>query len=261
MNRSTSFLLAPTLSFFWFTSGCGGGPSGSTIPPPQNPLPVVTALTPSSVVVGSAKTPVSITGSGFITSSTVQWNGTALATTYGSAISLSATIPANDLASAAVAMLTVVNPAPGGGVSSAVRFSVNNPTPAISSVSPTGVLAGSSDTPLDIVGSGFVSSSVVAWNGTALTTTFVSATDLKATVPAADLTGSSADQISVQNPVPGGGSSQASAFTVSSPTPAIGSITPRYVPPGMRPPSRLLELASSRTRLFYGILLRAQRHS
>jgi IPT/TIG domain len=233
MNRVTSFLLASALSLFWFAAGCGGGPSGSVTPPPNlNPVPTIATLSPSSAVVGSANTLVTISGSGFISSSAVQWNGTALDTTFSSATSLAVTIPASDLASATVVGLTVVNPAPGGGTSAALSFSVQNPVPAINSVNPATLVAGSSDTPLDVTGSNFVSSSVIAWNGTALSTTFVSATELKATLPGADLTGSSSSQITVQNPAPGGGTSTAAIFTVNSPVPAIAAISPRYVPPG-----------------------------
>jgi IPT/TIG domain len=174
-----------------------------------------------------------IAGSGFISSSTVQWNGTPIATTYNSATSLSITLAANNLANATVARLTVVNPPPGGGTSAAVDFSVNNPMPAVTNVSPSTVVAGASDTPLDVMGSGFVPGSVVAWNETALTTTFVSTAELKATVPAADLSGSSASQITIHNQAPGGGTSAALTFSVNSPTPSITAISPQYVPAGM----------------------------
>lgn len=217
----------------WFMTGCGGGTTAPTNPPPtSNPVPAIIAITPSSTVAGSTDTPVTITGSGFISSSVVQWNGAPIVTTYSSATTLSATLPAGSLANATIAKLTVVNPSPGGGTSSAVDFSVNNPLAAITKINPASALAGSGDTVLDISGFGFVPSSVIAWNGAALTTTFVSATEAKATLPAADLTGSSASLIAVQNPAPGGGTSAAVTFTVNSPVPVISSISPRYVVPG-----------------------------
>jgi len=87
--------------------------------------------------------PATIAGSGFIPASTAQWNGAALATTYSSATTLGVTLPASNLANGTVAKLTVVNPSPGGGTSSAVDFLVNNPVPAISRINPTSVVAGS----------------------------------------------------------------------------------------------------------------------
>lgn len=232
-HAATHALFATVLSSIFLITGCGGGTASTNPPPISNPVPAITGVTPSSVVAGSGQTPVTIAGSGFISSSTAQWNGTPIATTYNSATSLSVTLAASNLANATVAKLTVVNPSPGGGTSAVVDFSVNNPTPAVTSVSPSSIVAGASDTPLDVTGSGFVAGSVVAWNGTALTTTFVSTTDLKATVPAADLSGSSASQITIQNPAPGGGTSAAFIFNVSSPTPSITSISPQNVPPGV----------------------------
>ena len=79
--------------------------------------------------------------------------------------------------------VTVMNPSPGGGTSAVATFTVNNPVPAVTAVSPGSALAGSGDATLDLTGTGFVSSSVVNWNGTPLTTTFVSGTELKATLP------------------------------------------------------------------------------
>jgi IPT/TIG domain len=233
MNRPAPLFLAPALAYIFFAAACGGGPSGSSTPPPnQNPAPMVTSVSPSSAAVGAAETPVTLSGSGFIASSTVEWNGAALTTTFASATSLNTTIPASDLASATVGQLTVVNPAPGGGTSSPVSFSVNDPAPTITSVSPSSVTAGANDTMVTITGTGFVAGSFVGWNGVEIATRAVSATQLVGVVPGADLSGSSTNQITVQNPAPGGGASGAATFTVNSPTPAISSISPAYVPPG-----------------------------
>ena len=54
-------------------------------------------------------------GTGFVPSSVVQWNGAARTTTFVSAGSLTATIPAGDLAAAGTALVPVVSPTPGGG--------------------------------------------------------------------------------------------------------------------------------------------------
>jgi hypothetical protein len=233
MNRATCVLSASVLSCICLMTGCGGGTAAPTNPSPSsNPVPAITEITPSFILAGSTDTPVAITGSGFISGSTVQWNSAPIATTYSSATSLSVTLTASRLANASIANLTVVNPSPGGGTSPAVAFSVNNPIPAISKINPASVLAGSGDTLLDVSGSGFDASSVIDWNGAALTTTFVSVTEVKATLPAAALTGSSQSHIAVQNPAPGGGTSTAATFDVNSPAAVINAISPRVVPPG-----------------------------
>src|SRR5271167_909700 len=232
MNRSTCVLVLGLVCSLLML-GCGGGGGGTTSPPPaQNPVPTIGGVTPSSVIEGAPATAVAITGTGFIASSSVELNGTAIPTTYDSTSSLSATLPASNLANAAVGKLSVVNPSPGGGASSTVDFAIDNPTPAIASVNPASITAGASGTVVDVTGTGFVATSTVWLNGTTLTTNFVSATELKASVPASDVAGSSASHILVVNPSPGGGSSMAVAFTVNSSTPIISSISPRLVPPG-----------------------------
>src|ERR1700719_3850601 len=64
------------------------------------------------------------------------------------------------------------------------------PPPAcvtLTTLAPDTAVAGSVDLIVTATGSGYTTSSVVKWNGVALTTNYVSATSLTATVPAADL--------------------------------------------------------------------------
>lgn len=233
MNRATCVLSSLVLSCTWLTASCGGGPAGAINPPPTlNPVPAIITISPSSANAGSTDTPVTITGSGFVSSSAVEWNGAAIATTYNSATSLSVTLAASKLANGTVAQVTVVNPSPGGGTSGAVPFDVNNPAPTIMSVSPASVTAGAADTTLDVKGTNFLAGSLVDWKNAPLVTTFVSGTEITAVVPSADLTGSSATPITVQNPAPGGGASVPTTFDVNSPVAMITAISPRYVPPG-----------------------------
>ena len=106
---------------------------------------------------------------------------------------------------------------------------VANPAPLISQpLVPDAVPVGGSDFPLTVNGSGFVSSSVVHWNGTALTTTFVSFDQLTATVPATDISGAGTSSVTVTNPTPGGGTSNVAFFTVTGPT---NSVSLALLPP------------------------------
>ena len=201
-------------------------------PPAENPMPQVTSVSPASVLAGAADTPLTIAGSGFISTSTAQWNGTAIATVFQSATSLSATIPASDLVKGTTAQITVQNPAPGGGKSTGIAFAVDNPVPTIASVSPASVTAGAGNTTLDIKGTNFVPSAVVTWNGAALAASFVSNGELTAVLPAADLTTNSQNSVAVQNPAPGGGLSTGIAFAVDDPVPTIASVSPASVTAG-----------------------------
>ncbi len=71
---------------------------------------VLGSIAPSSVPLGAAATTLTLTGSGFVTSSVVQVNGTPVATTYVNPTTLTAVVPAtNFLASGALA-ITVSDP-------------------------------------------------------------------------------------------------------------------------------------------------------
>jgi hypothetical protein len=80
---------------------------------------------------GGATFNLTVTGSNFIPSSTVQWNGSARATTFGSSTTLQAAITAADIAAVGTATVTVSSPAPGGGTSAALTFTINKPNPVV----------------------------------------------------------------------------------------------------------------------------------
>jgi sugar lactone lactonase YvrE len=111
----------------------GGGTSAALSFSITNPAPTATApLSPSSAWAGGAAFTLTINGSNFIKASQVTWNGTNRATTYVSATQLQAAILAADIAAAGTAQVTVSNPKPGGGTTSALTFTINksNPPPA-----------------------------------------------------------------------------------------------------------------------------------
>jgi hypothetical protein len=67
---------------------------------------------------------------------------------------------------------------------------------------------------LTVYGAGFISSSVVRWNGADRTTTFVSGTQLTAAITAADIAAAGTANVTVFNPAPGGGTSNAMPFSI-----------------------------------------------
>jgi hypothetical protein len=94
----------------------------------QNPVPAIDQpLTPDHALPGSAAITLTVNGSGFVSGSVVEWNGSALSTTFVSKGQVQAVVPASSLASAGTAAITVSNPIPGGGSSNAVYFPVGNP--------------------------------------------------------------------------------------------------------------------------------------
>jgi subtilisin family serine protease len=90
-----------------------------------------------------------------------------------------------------------------------------SPVPVATSLAPTSAATGGPAFTLTVNGSKFVSSSVVRWNGSSRTTTFVSATQLQAAIPAADIAADGTNQVTVFTPAPGGGTSSPLSFTVA----------------------------------------------
>jgi hypothetical protein len=126
-NRFRHLLAAGCLGTFTLLfAGCGGGKGSSSSSTTQNPVPGITAISPTSASAGSGALTLTVTGSNFISSSAVRWNGSSRTTTYISASQLSAAITGDDLVSAGTAAVTVFNPTPGGGTSSSLSFTINS---------------------------------------------------------------------------------------------------------------------------------------
>ena len=87
------------------------------------------ALGPTSAPPGSPDVTLTVNGTGFVSSSVVKWNGTALSTQFISRSQLTATIPASRLAKAQTASVTVVNPA--SPSSNVAYFSVVKPVASV----------------------------------------------------------------------------------------------------------------------------------
>jgi hypothetical protein len=162
-----------------------------------------------------------VNGSG-LTGGTVQWNGATTGVTQGggSATQLTATIAASLDSGGGAPLVTVLA---GGTTSNALTFTVLGGAPTISSpVSPASAPVNSAATAITVNGTGFSSNSKVLMNpdvgGTPIATTFVSSTQLTATVPATFMAGfGSTNSVGVQNPPPGGGTT-VTTQTVTLPT-------------------------------------------
>ena len=192
---------------------------------------ILSSLSPANATAGGVGFTLTVFGSGFVLGSVVQWNGSNLTTTFVSATQLTATIPATNIAAAGTARVTVFNPAPGGGTSNALTFTITsaNPAPAVSGLSPGSAAAGGAAFTLTVNGTNFISASVVQWNGSNRTTTFVSATKLTASIPGTDIASAGTVQVTVFNPPSGGGTSTALTFTITQPphlVPTLSAISP-----------------------------------
>ena len=117
--------------------------------------PIITALNPALVTAGGLPFTLTITGNNFV-GSNVQWNGSPLTTTFVSATQLTALVPANLIASAGSASVTVVN---AGGATSAPVIFTTGPAPTPLTVVPPSTL------PTGAVGT-YYSQSLYATGGT-----------------------------------------------------------------------------------------------
>ncbi|MFN7944200.1 MAG: hypothetical protein U0Z53_02390 [Blastocatellia bacterium] len=237
---ASDLLLTTDISVTVANPAPGGGVSGAvtfSITPPPNPVPVLDSIAPVSVPTGANDTTLTVNGSNFVEGSVVRWNGQARPTTFINSAQLNVLIPETDLHDPTVAAISVFNPPPEGGVSGSLSFRVSagNPLPTLTSLSPASVAAGSGVLNLTVNGFGFVSSSIVRWNGGSRRTTFVSDRQLTATITAADVALSGTASVVVLNPAPDGGFSNALNFTInpsSNPVPTLSSISPDVVSTG-----------------------------
>ncbi len=91
----------------------------------SNPVPLISLpLIPDATAPGGQQFTLTVDGTGFVSNSAVNWNGSALSTQFVNGSQLTAIVPATDIASASTAWITVVSPAPGGGTSNLAFFTV-----------------------------------------------------------------------------------------------------------------------------------------
>lgn len=189
---------------------------------------VITALNPSSAYAGAQGVTLTVTGSPFTQQSTVEWAGQSVPTTFVSTTQLTAQIPGTDIANAGSAIVTVNDPA--YGTSNTETFTIKPSPVAITTLSPASINATGPSFTLTATGSSFSSQSEMIWNGNTLPTTFVSATQLTAQIPASYIATPGSATVWVIDPTYG--ISNKVAFTIEPPALAIGSISPTSVTAG-----------------------------
>lgn len=192
---------------------CGGSGDSQNHLLPQNPVPVISSVSPNTVVANSLGFSLVVNGSNFVNSAIVKFNGENRATTYVNSTQLNVAVPVDDVGMYAV---TVTNPGPGGGTSNALPCTIGNPVPAISSLGPSGTRANSEGFTLVVNGSNFVNSASVQFNGQNRATTYVNSTQLNADIFASDVANAGIFPVTATNPAPLGGMSNSMPFTVAS---------------------------------------------
>lgn len=195
------------------------------------PTPTTTSLSPSSAIVGSSDFTLTVNGTNFIYGSTVLWGGAPLPTIFTSPNQLSVSISASQIAQVGTIPVSVeAYSNPTAPVSNVVNFTVAPVPPlTLNSVFPSVIATGGTDFTLTVLGLSFAANASVQWNGTALATTQVSSTVLRATVPAQDIATQGLATITVQNPSSGTVSAGASVSVQNAKPDAVAlQITPDH---------------------------------
>lgn len=201
--------------------------------PFNTPVSTLAAISPAAVTPGSAAFTLTALGSGFQPNSVIRVGSNERTTTYLSGSQLQAQIPATDVASAGTLKISVFTPSPGGGQSTELDLVVgtNQPLPTITRLDPPGSVAGANNVTLNVIGTSFNAQSRIRVGGNERTTTLVSSTQLSTVLTQADLASAGQLAITVVNPAPGGGTSNAQNFivtTCSFTTSTTGQIFPSF---------------------------------
>lgn len=173
-------------------TGCGGFKGIVT--------PTISSITPTTIAAGSAGFTLTVNGTNFVSGTQILWNGVAQTTTVVSNTQMTASISASQIATAGTVTIRAMKPdTTTSGIMALVITGTSNQSFNLTSLNPYTVTAGSAAFTLTATGVGFANGDSITLNGTAITTTFDSATQLHATVPATSVATPATLQVAVQD--------------------------------------------------------------
>jgi hypothetical protein len=118
-------------------------------PPCGGTTPTVTSLSPSSIGAGSAAFTLTVTGTNFVTgasASVLNWNNMPITpTTVTNATTLSAKIPASDVATIGTASVSVSNAASSGSTSTPATFTITSAAPSMAAILQSNAVSSATD--------------------------------------------------------------------------------------------------------------------
>lgn len=195
------------------------------------PTPAITGFSPAALAAESnipgfdQPQTVTILGSGFEVYDTVEINGEPTDSAFVDASDIQATVPADLTGLTGSIPFTVVSPYTGS--SNTLSLPMVNPVPVIDYNSPATLFTGGAPS-VYVYGTNFVAGSVVQWNGQNLSTYLIQGEnagsgdeEVIGTVPASLLPGTGTATITVFNPSPGGGTSNAVTLNISTTYPQV----------------------------------------
>jgi hypothetical protein len=190
--RCQFFLLLSVLSLV--LSGCGGFKGVLA--------PTLSSVNPTTVAAGSAAFTLTATGTNFAGGTVVMWNGTSLPTTVASTTQLTAKVTAALIKSAGTVTIRAMksDSTTSDTLTLTITGGSTGGTFSLTSISPAAVAAGGPAFTLTAMGAGLVSGAAITLNGTAITTTFDSASQIHATIPASAVAAAATITVGVTNP-------------------------------------------------------------
>jgi hypothetical protein len=182
-------------------------------------VPVLTAISPASVVAEGPNFTLTLIGSDFAPGAWVRINGTPMISTYISETELRVQVGSNHITQPGELPISVLNLPPGGGLSAVLPLHVlphpdARPVPVLSSISPATLAVGSGEQDLTLHGGRFVRESVVWINGAERGATLVDDSTLRVRLSAEDVGRTRDLFVQVRTPGPGGGGSAMIAVPV-----------------------------------------------
>ncbi|MCB9641031.1 MAG: IPT/TIG domain-containing protein, partial [Myxococcales bacterium] len=190
---------------------------------PRAPVLKLDSITPSEIVAG-VKTTLKLVGDAFVPGATVVINGQSFAPTSVAQQSI-----AVDVTLATAGTYTVVVRNPDGSITNSLPLVVKNGPPKLSFVDPTSIQEFTAFT-LRLSGSGFLNGAQGRLDGTAYPTTFVSATELRVTLPNTVKAGTYA--VDVLNPDNQKSNTVTLTVTPKPPAPKLATIVPARIEQG-----------------------------
>lgn len=104
--------------------GKGGSNTAQTTAQINNPVPSLTSIDPSSIVLGSPDFTLTLYGDNLVNGSIVSFNNQQFSSTYISKTQISATIPSSAIVTPGNYPVNTINPGPSGGESNILTFAV-----------------------------------------------------------------------------------------------------------------------------------------
>lgn len=195
-----------------------------------NPVPAISSLLPLDIMAGIQSLKLDIYGSSLFNDTSFYINDSQKAFTFESRTKAHIDLSASDMEYGRYLGIRAFNQTPGGGYSQPARLTVLNPVPALTSLYPNETEA---NTPLTMTinGSGFVKTSDVRLSGQSKPFVYQGWTGLKVDIPAASIANAGYYQVEVNNPAPGGGTSNLLNLTVKNPLPVLNALNPSLVIP------------------------------